>query len=333
MFRRNLIYLLPVLAVFTILQFNSCTHQPDDVPNPDPDPQNCDTSNVTYNGIVYPILQDNCISCHSGAAPQGGLDFTDYSQVAFVAENGALLGAIRHQTGYTPMPQNGNKLDDCKIRQIEIWVRDTTFTEPPVGDPCDPDTVYFSNDVLPILLSSCAKSGCHDATAQEGVRLDSYAATMASGVVVPFDLEESEMWEKMNESDPEDIMPPPPDQPLDADRKEIIRKWIAQGALNLYCDESCDTFNVTFGSTIWPNIIQKHCLGCHSGGNASGGISLDSYDKVKAQAQIPAGQPGSLLGAVTHAAGNSPMPQNQPMISDCKIAQLQKWINEGMPNN
>jgi mono/diheme cytochrome c family protein len=243
--RRNLLLLLPLLASFIIIQLNACTHQPEEIVNPDPDPP-----------------------------PPG-----------------------------------------------------------PVGHACDPDTIYFSIDVLPIFLSTCAKSGCHDATAQEDVRLDSYAAAMASGVVRPYDLGDSEMWEKINETDPEDIMPPAPEQPLDAARKEIIRRWIEQGAQNLYCDEACDTINVTFSNTIWPNIIQKHCLGCHSGANASGGIHLENHDNVKAQALIPAGQPGSLMGAVTRASGNSPMPKNQEPLSDCKIAQLKKWINEGMPNN
>ena len=35
---------------------------------------------------------------------------------------------------------------------------DTTQT-----NPCSPDTVYFQNEVLSLIVSSCAKSGCHDA--------------------------------------------------------------------------------------------------------------------------------------------------------------------------
>jgi mono/diheme cytochrome c family protein len=156
---------------------------------------------------------------------------------------------------------------------------------------------------------------------------------MASDVITPFDPEESEMWEKINETEPDKIMPPPPDQPLNAIQKEIIRKWIAQGALDLTCDAGCDTANVTFSGTIWPDIIQKHCLGCHNGPAANGGIQLENYDDVKAQAMIASGQYGSLLGVVTHATGNSPMPKNQPVLSDCKIAQIEKWIDDGMPDN
>jgi hypothetical protein len=156
---------------------------------------------------------------------------------------------------------------------------------------------------------------------------------MASDVINPFDPEDSELWEKINETDPEDIMPPPPASPLDATKKEIIRKWIAQGAQNLYCDEGCDTNNVTFSGVIWPEIIQKNCFGCHNGANASGGIHLENHSQIATAANIPAGQPGSLWGAINHAAGNSPMPKNQPQLSDCKIDQVRKWIEAGTPNN
>lgn len=129
----------------------------------------------------------------------------------------------------------------------------------PTTHPCDPDTIYFEKDVLPILMSSCAKSGCHDATAQDGVRLDSYAAVMNSNVVKPGNPDDSDLYEDITEDDPDKIMPPPPNAPLSSEQIAIIRKWIAQGAQNLFCDEMCDTVNVTFSGTIWPQIIQAHC--------------------------------------------------------------------------
>lgn len=320
------------LSSVILMIYSGCKHEPDDV-IPDPDPTPCDTANVTYTGTVYPVFNQYCITCHSGGAPSGGLDLTSYSQVAFIAQNGALMGAIKHLQGYSPMPQGSDKLSDCKIRQIEIWIRDTTFTTDPPPHPCDPDTVYFEMDVLPILMSSCAKSGCHDATAQDGVRLDSYAAVMGSNVVTPGNPDDSDLYENIMEDDPDKIMPPPPNTPLDALQKEIIRKWIAQGAQDLYCDEMCDTTNVTFSGTIWPEIIQPYCFGCHNGANASGGVFLENHSQIAAAAVIPSGQYGSLWGAVTHASGNSPMPKNQPMLSDCKITQVRKWIEAGTPDN
>jgi hypothetical protein len=133
--------------------------------------------------------------------------------------------------------------------------------------------------------------------------------------------------------DPEDIKPPPPNAVLAAEQREIIRKWIDQGAQNLYCDEMCDTVNVTFSGTIWPEIIQKHCFGCHNGTNASGGIHLENHSQIATAANIPAGQPGSLWGAVNHANGNAFMPKDLPMLPDCKITQIKIWIEDGTPDN
>ena len=31
------------------------------------------------------------------------------------------------------------------------------------GIPCDPDVIYFEQDVLPMLICNCAFSGCHAA--------------------------------------------------------------------------------------------------------------------------------------------------------------------------
>jgi mono/diheme cytochrome c family protein len=299
-----------------------------------PDTTDCDTSFVTYPGTIYPIFQANCISCHGPPQPQGGLDFTDFSDVAFVAQSGQLLGAIKQLPDYEPMPQNAPPLTECEIILIEKWINDTTFNQGGGGIPCDPDTIYFQNDVLPLLQSSCGVAGCHDQqSAQDGVILTSYQAVMQTAGVVPFDPLESEIYEVITENDPDKRMPPPPSAPLNTDQINLIYKWIAQGALNNYCEqEECDSLNVTFSGTVFP-IIQNNCYGCHSGSNPGGGISLTNYNQVKAQASIPVGSPGSLLGAITWANGNIPMPQNGSQLSECNIAQIRKWINDGMPDN
>lgn len=43
------------------------------------------------------------------------------------------------------------------------------------GVVCNPDSVYFSNQILPILISNCTQSGCHnDQDREEGIILTSY---------------------------------------------------------------------------------------------------------------------------------------------------------------
>jgi hypothetical protein len=104
------------------------------------------------------------------------------------------------------------------------------------GNICHPDTVYFQRDILPLLNSSCAKAGCHDAaTANDGVILDSYFNVMATADVEPGNPDDSDLYEVITDDDPEDRMPPPPLDPLTNNQIAMIRKWILQGAQDLNC--------------------------------------------------------------------------------------------------
>lgn len=87
-----------------------------------PAPSGCDTVNMTYAADVVPILKANCYSCHGNGEKDGGVSLGTYNDVKVQADNGALLGAITHASGYTPMPLNGAKLSDCNISVIRDWI-------------------------------------------------------------------------------------------------------------------------------------------------------------------------------------------------------------------
>jgi mono/diheme cytochrome c family protein len=198
--------------------------------------------------------------------------------------------------------------------------------------PCDPSVVYFTTEVLPILRSNCAKSGCHDAiTHEEGIILDSYQNVMNSDdVVEPFDLDDSEMFEKITEDDSDDRMPPPPNQRLTADQINTIATWILQGAKDLTCDDNtggCNTNNITYSGFVAP-LLTTNCVGCHSGGAPSGGITLNTHAGVQSVALN-----GRLYGAISHASGFQPMPRGSAKLSQCTIDKVKAWIDNGAQNN
>lgn len=90
-----------------------------------PQPGSCDTVNVTFSSSVQPVLQQNCLSCHSNntASSLGGnIKLEDYQDVKLRADDGSLLGTISHESGYSSMPRGAPKLDDCTISIIEIWI-------------------------------------------------------------------------------------------------------------------------------------------------------------------------------------------------------------------
>jgi uncharacterized membrane protein len=215
----------------------------------------------------------------------------------------------------------------CKHDPITPLITDDL---PDTTQGCDPSTVYFVNDVLPIFNSNCALSGCHNAaSAQDGVVLDTYANIMNTGDVRPGDPGGSDVYKAITEDDIDKRMPPVYANQLTQDQINTIYNWIAQGAKNNACVETspCDTLSVSFANDIQP-MLTTYCLGCHSGSFPSGGISLSGHSNVLVHATN-----GSLLGSVSHLAGFSPMPIAQAKLNDCNIALIRNWIAQGASDN
>ena len=220
-----------------------------------------------------------------------------------------------------PIDTTGNPIDT-----MDVDTMDGTS-----GHPCSPDTVYFSRDILPLLKSNCAKSGCHDAIShQDGIILDNFQHVMSSDVVRAFRPDNSDLFESITETNPNKRMPEPPNQPLTADQIDLIEKWILQGAKDLSCDDmagGCDTTGVTYSTFVAP-LLSTYCVGCHSGAAPSGNIALNSYAGVRTQALN-----GKLVGAISWANGYQPMPKGSNKLSECKINKIKAWIHDGAQNN
>lgn len=203
-----------------------------------------------------------------------------------------------------------------------------TGPEPVVYEaPCDPDVVYFVQDVLPLLVSSCAQTGCHNtASHEDGIILESYEVIMShADLVVPGEPGESELIEVLYETG-DDLMPPPPNAPLTAEQINTLTRWIEQGALNLSCSE-CDTTSVTFSGSILP-LLSTSCAGCHSGASPDGGVDLTTFSNV-----VTAINANNLMPSIRQEAGASAMPPAGNALNECQIHMFELWIADGMPNN
>lgn len=91
----------------------------------------------------------------------------------------------------------------------------------------------------------------------------------------------------------------------------------------------CDTSStITYSKHIAP-LMQSYCVSCHETATSQNkNVGLNNYNDVKNAAS------GTLMKALTHAAGATPMPNGSGVkISDCYITQIQKWIDAGTPNN
>ena len=90
----------------------------------------------------------------------------------------------------------------------------------------------LESDVLPLLKARCLK--CHSPLKAKGKLNLSSPRSLARGgsngaVIVPGNLDESTLWDLVSN----DEMPPKPEEPLSADEKALLRRWIEQGAKNL----------------------------------------------------------------------------------------------------
>lgn len=211
-------------------------------------------------------------------------------------------------------------LQNCKHEVPKI----TSTTPRTVSHTCSLDTVYFVNDILPIILSNCAQSGCHDAiTREDDVQLTDYDNIIETGDVEKGDANKSKLYQALFDDD--EVMPPPPGS-LSPEQKNAIRIWINQGAKNNECKGTCDTLDITYSGNVWP-IIESTCKGCHTPGNAQGGVLLTKYSEVKSLVDA-----GTLQNVLERNGPKTPMPPGGA-LEECAHAQIKIWIREGAQDN
>ncbi|MFM7645656.1 MAG: c-type cytochrome domain-containing protein [Sphingomonadales bacterium] len=199
-------------------------------------------------------------------------------------------------------------------------------TPPSFSATCSADSVYFVSEILPIITSNCAMSGCHSASSRaDGVQLTNYSTIMK--YVQASSATRSKLYKVIIDPSPGDRMPPPPRSPLTATQIAKIQKWINQGAKNNSCGSACDVNTFTYAGTIKP-LLDNKCVGCHSSVSPGGNINLSTHTLVRTVALN-----GKLYGSIAHQTGFSPMPKNSAKLSDCEITQVQRWIAAGALNN
>lgn len=92
----------------------------------DPAPVNTDnppaSTEVKFSTAVKPIFDAKCVACHGNTQQTAGYNLQGYANVSKHVADAALLGALKHQQGYTPMPKGGSQLPADQIKLIEDWI-------------------------------------------------------------------------------------------------------------------------------------------------------------------------------------------------------------------
>jgi len=120
--KKNILTLLVILGIGL---FSSCYYDKKDQIYPQVAVTACDTSNITYQAVVAPILNTNCNSCHAASEANksgAGIVLDNYVSLKPYITNSSLLNSIVQNGKVPPMPLNAPKLDACTISKIAAWI-------------------------------------------------------------------------------------------------------------------------------------------------------------------------------------------------------------------
>ncbi len=120
-----------IASITIVFVLYSCYYDSKEYLYPQVD-SSCDTTNVTFQSSIAPIMDQYCLSCHSNstAASFGSnIKLEDYADVKSYADKGNLLGAIKQLPGFTPMPKGSGAIPNCNIRKLETWINNGSLND------------------------------------------------------------------------------------------------------------------------------------------------------------------------------------------------------------
>ena len=113
------------LLIVGFFFFTACEDNKEEVPDPQEQEQEQEQiKDVSFANDVKPIFDANCVGCHGNSSSFGGYNFESFSNLSNHVSDAALLGAIKHESGFSPMPQGGSKLSNTNIEKIEVWINE-----------------------------------------------------------------------------------------------------------------------------------------------------------------------------------------------------------------
>ncbi len=294
---------------------------------------------VCFEAEILPIMQISCATanCHDVRA-EDGYRLDSYAGimegiVPFNPAKSKIYSTIT-STGEEAMPPDHPLSAEARML-IRVWIQqgaaeivcedslfnppDTVTTQIPWSNP----NACFERDILPLMISSCGVSGCHDPiTMKEEFNFTTYQGILQG--LKPGNPGGSKIYMAITEVEQSNLMPPAPYSRLTQAQVDTIYNWILRGAINEDCGAACDTVDVTFNTHL-ASIINTSCKGCHSGSSPQGGIKLENYTNL-----VAAVNNGSIPSVLSGSSGYPLMPPFNP-LSDCSIREIEIWIENGMP--
>lgn len=110
--------LLAIISV--ILLFTGCYYDNEEYLYPGN--IDCDTTGITYQGTIKPVIDLQCKGCHNAQNASGNVNLDGHVNLLTHINSGKFYSSIVHDGKASPMPKGAPKLDNCKIKKIKIWI-------------------------------------------------------------------------------------------------------------------------------------------------------------------------------------------------------------------
>ncbi|MBA3480306.1 MAG: SUMF1/EgtB/PvdO family nonheme iron enzyme, partial [Pirellulales bacterium] len=194
-----------------------------------------------------PIIESACLRCHDEQNAEGDLRLDSLKGAIAGGANGPSIvpNDLEKSTFYSRlvlpedhlevMPPDGPPLDEAQVARLRTWIAEGAKWPADAKLEVQPRIDFFEH-VQPILEVHCVS--CHSGDEPEGAfDLTTLQAALESGStppsIVPFKPEESSLYTlTIVEKDDPTLMPPAAQGgPLGNDAIEMLRLWIAQGAI------------------------------------------------------------------------------------------------------
>jgi formylglycine-generating enzyme required for sulfatase activity len=203
---------------------------------------------VDFEKEVKPIIEAACLRCHNETNPEGDLrlESLEHATAAKADHGPAIVPKEPDKSSFylrtvlpaddaEIMPPDGPPLDESQTSSLRKWIEEGATWPADAKLEVQP-RIDFAEHVEPILEANCLS--CHSGEHLEGdFDLSTRRSALESGSsppsIVPFHPEQSSLYTlTIVEKDDPSLMPPAEQGgPLGKDAIEILRLWIAQGAI------------------------------------------------------------------------------------------------------
>lgn len=107
----------------------------------------------------------------------------------------------------------------------------------------------------------------------------------------------------------------------------MTKSCVSNNELDLYGIPECDTTNITWDSKI-SLIMLTNCVACHNEDFNYNGVRHDNYES-----EMIVVRDGRLRGVVNHLDGYVKMPKDRGKLPFCELELINKWLDNGAPEN